>query len=285
MRKINIGAGHFWKSEGWESLDNAPTSYSKKWKHYGKCWDSNLQSNSYHLVFTSHTLEHIPQFRIEKTISEINRIMKIDGTLRILVPDLEASARAYIKKDKNFFKFSQHYDESLGITGSFLRQIISPGGQTIAINREFDEILGGYAHLFSFDFEIMKILLEKWGFYKIRKCSPGKSKLKELREFQHFVIDGKKYDISDAYLKKKEAIRTNEFYTSGFDKRWNGQLVVEAKKKINVKYSDKCQFLQLQQSRYNSRIDKLKIKIFFYISNFIERLFKIYQLIKKPLTK
>ena len=41
-----------------------------------------------------------------------------------------------------------------------MKQIISPGGQTIAINREFDEIFGGYAHLFCFDFELMKILLE-----------------------------------------------------------------------------------------------------------------------------
>ena len=55
-----------------------------------------------------------------------------------------------------------------GIGGSFLRQVISAGGQTIAINREFDEILGGYAHLFCFDFELMKILLEKWGFSNIK---------------------------------------------------------------------------------------------------------------------
>ena len=103
MKKINIGAGAFWRSDGWETLDNAPSSYSYKWQHYGKCWDTKLKSNSYEIVFTSHTLEHVPQFRIEKTFAEINRIMKIGGTLRILVPDLESSARAYLKKDKKFF--------------------------------------------------------------------------------------------------------------------------------------------------------------------------------------
>ena len=31
------------------------------------------------------------------------------------------------------------------------------------------------------------------GFFEIRECSPGKSSVKEMREFQHIVINGKKY--------------------------------------------------------------------------------------------
>ena len=284
MKKINIGAGSLWRSDGWETLDNAPTSYPKKWQHYGKCWDIKLKSNSYDIVFSSHTLEHVPQFRIEKTISEINRIMKIGGTFRVLVPDLEASARAYIKKDKNFFKFSKHYDESLGIGGSFLKQIISPGGQTIAINREFDEIFGGYAHLFCFDFELMKILLEKWGFSNVKKCKPGNSKIKELREFQNYVVENKKYDISDPYVKSNKMFKENkEFYISGFDKKWSGQLVVEAKKKKNVIFSEVFEFSKLKQVRYNSIIDKIKINIFFKISSIIDFFYNSYLAIKKKI--
>ena len=49
--------------------------------------------------------------------------MKIGGTLRALVPDLQASKSIY-KKDKNFFKFSKHYDESLELR-KFFKQIIS----------------------------------------------------------------------------------------------------------------------------------------------------------------
>ena len=282
MKKINIGAGAFWKSDGWETLDNAPASYSKKWQHFGKCWDTKLESNSYEIVFTSHTLEHVPQFRIEKTISEINRIMKIGGTLRILVPDLESSARAYINKDKNFFKFSKHYDETLGIAGSFLRQIVSPGGQTIAMNREFDEIFGGYAHLFCFDFELMKILLKKWGFYNIKKCKPGMSKIKELQEFQNYVIENKKYDISDRYVKSNKIFKSKkDFYISGFDKNWAGQLVIEAKKEKHIKFSEFAEFSKLKQSRYNSAIDNIKIRIFFRISSIIDFFYNSYQTLKR----
>ena len=31
-----------------------------------KCWDSKLSSNNYDVIFCSHMLEHIPQFRLEK---------------------------------------------------------------------------------------------------------------------------------------------------------------------------------------------------------------------------
>jgi len=280
VKKINIGAGNLWKCDGWETLDNAPTSYAEKWQHFGKCWDTKLKPNSYDIVFTSHTLEHVPQFRIERTIFEINRIMKVGGTLRILVPDLESSARAYLKKDKKFFKFSKHYDETLGITGNFLRQIISPGGQTIAINRDFDEIFGGYAHLYCFDFDLIKILLKKWGFVDIKRCKPGKSKLKELREFQHYIIDDKKFDISDPFVQSNKQEKKNNFHISGFDKKWSGQLVVEAKKSKNIKFSDTFEFPKLKQARYNSRIDKIKINIFFFISSVIEKLYKMYLLVK-----
>lgn len=286
MKKINIGAGNLWKSDGWETLDNAPTPYPNKWQHYGKCWDTKLNSNFYDIVFTSHTLEHVPQFRIERTIYEINRIMKVGGTLRILVPDLEASAKAYLKKDKKFFKFSKHYNDNLGIAGNFIRQIVSPGGQTIAINRDFDEIFGGYAHLFCFDYEIVKILLEKWGFGDVKRCRPGKSSFREMREFQCYIINNKKYDISDSTLQMTQKIKkTNDFYISGFDKKWSGQLVVEAKKIKKVKFSENKEFSTLKQVRYNSKIDKIKIKILFVVSIVIDTLYKNYLILKKLLKK
>ena len=144
-----------------------------------------------------------------------------------------------------------------------MKQIISPGGQTIAINREFDEIFGGYAHLFCFDFELMKILLEKWGFSNIKKCKPGNSKIKELREFQNYVVENKKYDISDPYVKSNKMLKEKkEFYISGFDKKWSGQLVVEAKKKKHIIFSEVEEFSKLKQVRYDSIIDKIKINMF-----------------------
>ena len=51
----------------------------------GKAWKNSLPNDTYDIVITSHMLEHVPHFRLEKTISEFNRIMKIGATIRILV--------------------------------------------------------------------------------------------------------------------------------------------------------------------------------------------------------
>ena len=86
MKKINVGAGGEWQSDGWDVLDNGPSNYGEPWKFRGKCWETNLPSEKYDILFCSHMLEHVPHFRLEKTIAELNRIMKIGGTIRILVP-------------------------------------------------------------------------------------------------------------------------------------------------------------------------------------------------------
>ena len=278
MNKINIGAGLKWKGKNWHTLDNAPGKYNKN-QFYGKCWNSNLKSNYYNIVFSSHTLEHIPQFRIEKTISEFNRIMKINGTIRLLVPNLKLAAKAYITNNKSFFKISKHYNEDLGIGGSFMRLLISPGGQTVAVSRELDEIIGGYAHLFCYDFIILKSILEKWGFGKIRECKPGKSTINELREMQYVNCDGKKYSINHKFIRSREFLKSN-FFFGGFDKDWSNQLIVEAKKIKNVKYDKNIEFIDLKQNLNEGPLDIVKLKVYKTISILIDFIYVILKTLK-----
>ena len=53
-------------------------------------------------------LEHVPHFRLEKTISEFNRLLKKQGVLRIAVPDLKKAAKAYINNNYSFFFRNQY---------------------------------------------------------------------------------------------------------------------------------------------------------------------------------
>ncbi len=281
MHKINIGAGSTWFAEGWEVLDNAPGNYMEPWKHRGKCWDSGLPSDTYDIVFSSHMLEHIPHLRMEKTIAEFNRIMKIGGTVRILVPSLKKAAEAYVKNDVSFFSGSKHYSDHLGIGASFVRVLISPGGQTLAISREMDEIFGGYAHLYSYDFEMLRTVLEKWGFGELVESEPGQSSIEELRDFQHFQCEGIRYAMDDPFVKEKRYLQSGEAgHMSGFDKTSSRQLVVEAKKLKSVQYQLKKEYQFHQSGRLDSPVDQLKLTLIRWVSHSVDTIYSVVKILR-----
>ena len=271
MKKINVGAGGEWQSDGWDVLDNGPSNYGEPWKFRGKCWETNLPSEKYDILFCSHMLEHVPHFRLEKTIAELNRIMKIGGTIRILVPSLRKAAEAYVNNDVGFFSGSKHYSDHMGLGASFMRVVNSPGGQTIAMSREMDELIGSYAHLYSFDFEMLKTILEKWGFGNVIESEPGKSKVAELREFQHLCQGDQRYDMRDDFVVKKDYLNKNQnWHFSGFDKTSNKQLIVEATKNRNIEYIVSNEFPFNRVSRLDSPLDRVKGKSIFYLCTVID---------------
>jgi len=279
MKKINVGAGSSWYYQNWEILDNGPGNYKAKWKNKGKCWDTKLKSNSYDVVFTSHMLEHIPHFRIEKTISEFNRILKKKGILRIVVPDLEKMVKAYINRDYKFFKMSRHYTDHLGIGGSFLSKLISPGKNTIAISREMDEIFGGYAHIYHFDFEMLKTLLAKWGFSEIKKSNFCKSIDIDMKKPLCVVADNKKYNLKSSFVRKKKFLEHDYWYHSGFDKSPETSLFVECIKVKDRKYSLDSEYPYNLRNRFESKQDIIKlfilkniIKVFDLLFNFLKKI-------------
>ena len=81
----------------------------------------------------------------------------------------------------------------MGVGSAFIRKILSPGGNTILVSREFDEIIGSYGHLFAFDFEMLRLILTKWGFGDIKNCKIGQSSITEIsKNSQSFVCGDKK---------------------------------------------------------------------------------------------
>lgn len=55
-----------------------------------------FQDNSFDLVYSSHMLEHFSPVNAEKLMLECHRVMRPSAILRIVVPDLEVLARAYL---------------------------------------------------------------------------------------------------------------------------------------------------------------------------------------------
>ena len=80
--KLNLGASPIWRKEGWHVLDHK-LDKTEGCKVAGDATAMDLQDGSCDVVFCSHVFEHIPL-----VLSEINRILKPGGILRLLTPDL-----------------------------------------------------------------------------------------------------------------------------------------------------------------------------------------------------
>jgi len=260
--KINLGAGPNWEQNGWHVLDHK-IEKNENFKIKGNLNNIGLKNKSCDAVFISHTLEHIPHIQIQNVLTEINRIMKIGATIRILVPNLEAIAKAYVKKDKKFFKKAIDEDHSirkdLGFGGMFMNFIVSPGQDTVLLDRNLKNFIAGYAHLYAYDFDMMKILLNKCGFQSVKKKIFCESKISDFNIPCHILGKNKKYEnLNNKFYKKNKLVHQYKngkykinFKFTGFDKDPVTSLIIEAKK-ISFKKIKSKNNINFSKKNYNN---------------------------------
>ena len=261
MIKLNLGASPIWSKEGWHTLDHKLTD-STDTAIAGDATNIRLPDESCDIVFCSHVFEHIPHLRLPIVISEINRVLKPGGLLRILTPDLERIAKAYVNKDDNFFSQAKDEDESLrtdlGYGGSFINFIVSPGQDTALLDRDLKTFIAGYAHIYSYDYEMMKILFTKLGFSP-RKAIFNDSIAEEMKEPLHVVglepkwqnLNQKFYNDNKLVHKLVEGKYHINFKVTGFDRDPLTSLIVEAKKQIYVDKKEANNIFNKTSENYN----------------------------------
>ena len=102
-----------------------------------------ISSQSVDLLIIGFFLYVVDRELLLKSIYEIDRVLKKNGTLRILVPDMEKFAKAYVKKDKKFFIKAKEEDTSLrqdlGYGGMLANLFVSPGQDTVLFDRNIKE--------------------------------------------------------------------------------------------------------------------------------------------------
>ena len=64
--------------------------------------------------------------------------------------------------------------------------IVSPGQDTVLINRNLNQFISGYAHLYSYDYKMLSKILAVAGF-KTRKATFNDSKIKEMQKPLHVI--------------------------------------------------------------------------------------------------
>ena len=250
MIKLNVGASPIWEKDGWYTLDhklvgNAGTSIA------GDAASISLPDNGCATVFCSHMFEHIPHTKLESILLEFNRVLCTGGVLRVLLPDLKRIAKAYVDQDAEFFDRAREEDESirtdLGFGGMFVNFIVSPGQDTALMSRGLDNFIAGYAHVYGYDFEMLRILLERTGFGAVRQAKFCESEIADYTEPLHVQGLGATWQsMNQAFYKKHGLVHFYDsasgryeinFKVTGFDRDPLVSLIVEARKDRHVDVS------------------------------------------------
>jgi len=121
VKAVNIGCG-LSIARGWINIDNSPNARLAKypslrwmlWKvgalsdsHYRVEWPDSIlihdvrkelpfAASSIDYVYTSHFLEHNSPDDARKIVSNVLKVLKPGGVLRVVVPDLARGARRYL---------------------------------------------------------------------------------------------------------------------------------------------------------------------------------------------
>lgn len=145
-----------------------------------------FKNNSADVIFGSHVLEHLTKIEGKYVIQECNRILKINGTLRLSVPDLRLFAEKFVNNDITFYK------EVLNM---------KDGPIDGTMSERFMYVVSGMGHKYQYDVESLHKLLKDCGFDEINKRQYRESDIPEIDlldnrpEQSLFVEARKRHDL------------------------------------------------------------------------------------------
>lgn len=259
--KLNIGASPIWENAGWSILDHK-LNESTEHKIAGSAENIALPDQSCQAIFCSHVFEHIPHVQLPLILSEINRVLVPGGILRILTPNLERICKAYVEKDNDFFNQALEEDETirkdLGFGGMLMNFIVSPGQDTVLINRQLNKFIAGYAHLYSYDYDMLSTILKSLGFVA-RKAEFCDSEIEEMQTPLHIQgmaptwqpLNQSFYESHGLTHKLINGQYVIDFKVTGFDRDPVTSLIIEAKKSSFVSRDEANQILNESRQNYN----------------------------------
>lgn len=259
--KLNLGASPRWSMDGWHTLDHK-LSENTETAIAGDATDIRLPNESCDVVFCSHVFEHIPHMRLPLVISEVNRVLKPGGIFRMLTPDLEVLAKAYVEKDEDFWSEALAEDENLrkdlGFGGMLMNCCVSAGQDTALLDRNLSTFIGGYAHVYIYDYEMMSIIMSKLGF-ECRKAEFNDCEIEELRVPLHVKgfdpvwqnFNQKFYADNGLIHRLVEGKYEINFTVTGFDRDPLTSLIVEGKKIGHVGKEEANKLFNFSSNNYN----------------------------------
>ena len=173
-RFYNIGAGLF-RHPCWTNIDCFSDHYKKNVIdiNYNLLEKESLPltDESANIVYSSHTIEHIPNDAAQHMFDESYRILKKNGFLRITAPDIDLHYYSLINNDlhywKRHLKNMKKKDDKISLKQLFLHSFASqtsiyhPAEKIYKINNaELNEIFTKYSYKTALDYCVSKCSIE-----------------------------------------------------------------------------------------------------------------------------
>lgn len=98
-----------------------------------------LESNTLDYIVSIHALQDLPYPDLLPALSELHRVLKPRGVLRLGLPDLDKAIRAYVRRDAEYFYIPDHDARSIG--AKLVTQIIWYGSVRTPCTYDFVEEL------------------------------------------------------------------------------------------------------------------------------------------------
>jgi hypothetical protein len=195
---LNLGCGLV-TPDGWENLDGSWNSILAKIPGLGKLlgklritsgagWDTKVKyinlrkpwkkipSSSAILVYASHVVEHLTEDNFHLFLNETKRVLRVDGTIRIVVPDLEANAKRYLTEVKDL-EARNHFLWALNLHEPTERSLIS---------QVYDLATGSPSrHKTMYDSVALISTLTSFGFKNISVTERGQSRVDRIAEVEY----------------------------------------------------------------------------------------------------
>ncbi len=133
-------------------------------------------------VYASHILEHLTLEDFDRALQNTKRMLKPGGIFRLVVPDLEYSAREYVRNLDS--------GESTASTGFLTSTGLGVSARPAGLRSSFYQALRTSAHLWMWDALSLADALGKHGFGEVRRCEFGDCKdpmFKLVEEAGRFV--------------------------------------------------------------------------------------------------
>ena len=222
MIQVNLGCGSH-TPDGWINVDYAFGAFlfkipgfkliNKKLKIFNINWSNEIflhdlrkplpwKDNSIDIIYSSHTLEHLSKMEGRMLLKECYRVLKPNGIIRIVVPDLKAIISSYetikIPADELLEKLHVSYESPYD---KGLKKFVAP--------------LIRCPHKCMYDTPTLLAIISKIGFDAYSK-QPFTSEIKDIgtiekasRVFEAVIVEGRKYSMDKNLKTTKLSIFSN----------------------------------------------------------------------------